>query len=132
MERSYAMRHVQVAAMKPLRSVATLDEIAAHPERAAALSVDAVEALLVKHATTGVVLLSRLLAARSCDSKAQRQADGDRLLGPADVAARIGKSRSWVEKHTDELPARRRVGGEGLWSEQELELWIRNRPRWGD
>jgi predicted DNA-binding transcriptional regulator AlpA len=55
---------------------------------------------------------------------------GDRFLNGDEVAAIIGKSRSWVEKNTDALPCRRKVGGEGLWSEREIQRWMKHREPW--
>ena len=115
--------------MKP-RSILSLDELAAHPERVGELAADTVRHLYVRVATLKVALWANLPPSIPAVSPASR--DGDRLLGPAEVAARICKSRSWVEKHANELPPRRRVGGEGLWSEREIDVWIRTRPRWGE
>jgi predicted DNA-binding transcriptional regulator AlpA len=118
--------------MPDLRSIPDLDSLARDLERAAALPAEIARKLYVRVCALQAALSTALLPA--ADVSAGRNADrsGDRLLGPAEVAARIGKSRSWVEKHPDELPPRRRVGGEALWSERELEAWIRNRPRWDE
>lgn len=112
-----------------LRALPSLDELLRDPARAAELPVDAARALYARASALTGALLVRSMAADPAEN-GRPHASGDRLLGPADVAARIGKSRSWVEKNTDELPPRRRVGGEGRWSESEIEAWIRSRPRW--
>lgn len=118
--------------MTDLRAVPTLDELAAHPQRAAELTSEAARTLLPRCSEELVRLAELrdvLLLAAFANGTAKRES-GDRLLDAEAVAVKIGKSRSWLEKHTDELPPRRRVGGEALWSERELEAWIRTRPRW--
>jgi predicted DNA-binding transcriptional regulator AlpA len=61
-----------------------------------------------------------------------RKDDGDRLLDASEVGRLIGKSRGWVEHNVADLPERIRVGGEGRWSERELQRWMVNRPRWSE
>lgn len=127
------MSHEQIRDRDELaspRSVPTLDELAAHPERATELPAGVARQLYVQVAALKAALAATLLA--SPVAAPVRPPHGDRFVGPAEVAVKIGKSRSWVEKHAAELPPRRRVGGEGLWSERELEAWIRARPRWGE
>jgi predicted DNA-binding transcriptional regulator AlpA len=108
-------------------AIPTLDEIAANPAKADMLPVDVVKRLLVRHAITGEVLLARLIAAPSAEPKPNGT---DRFLGAGEVGAMIGKSKSWVEKNTEMLPKRRKVGGEGKWSECELLAWMKNREMW--
>lgn len=114
----------------PLRLIPNFAELLDDPIRAAELPADAARLLLVRVAALQAALSAALMPPSSAATASASH--GDRLLGVADVAVKVGKSRSWVEKHVDELPPRRRVGGEGLWSERELEAWIRTRPRWDD
>lgn len=117
---------------RPLAGVPRLDELTADPQRAADLTPEAARALLPRcsEALAQLAALRDVLLVAACANATLRRDTGDRLLDRDAVAARIGKSPSWVEKNTDELPARRRVGGEGVWSERDLDAWIRNRPRW--
>jgi len=119
-------------APRSIAGVPRLDELAADPVRAADLTPETARALLSQCAAELARLsaLHAVLLIAACANGPVRRDPGDRLLDVAAVAERIGKSRSWVSKHPDDLPARRRVGGEALWSERELEIWIKNRPRW--
>src|SRR5262245_46816353 len=83
-----------------LRALPTLSELIEDPARASELPPDVAKALLVKVAGLEVVLLTSAVAAPS-----QPNANGgDRFLDPREVGAIIGKSKSWVEKNTEELP----------------------------
>jgi predicted DNA-binding transcriptional regulator AlpA len=106
----------------------TLDELVADPAKASALPRDAIQALFVRVNQLNGLLLGCLLAA-SAQPESSSNA-GDRFLDAYQVGAIIGKSRSWVEKNTDALPKRRRVGGEGKWSEREIQRWMQYRENW--
>jgi predicted DNA-binding transcriptional regulator AlpA len=41
-----------------------------------------------------------------------------------------GTEPAWVEKNTEALPKRRKVGGEGKWSEHEIQQWMKHRESW--
>ena len=113
--------------MSDPRSIPSLDELAADPEKVDALPVDVVKRLLVKHATVGAALSGRLLGV----AEREPYTNGpDRFLDAEHVGTMIGKSRSWVEHHLKELPPRRKVGGEGVWSEREIQIWMRHREPW--
>jgi predicted DNA-binding transcriptional regulator AlpA len=112
-----------------LRATPSLGELLANPSRAAELPAPVARELFVRIAAVQAALTTALLPALSPEKFSHT---GDRFLDAGEVGARIGKSRSWVEHHVEELPERRRVGGEGRWSERELERWMANRPRWGD
>ena len=113
--------------MSELHPLPTLDELAMDPAKAEALSGNVVKHLLVKHAKVGEVLLTRLIA----EPSAQSQTNGlDRFLDAREVGEVIGKSRSWVEKNTKSLPKRRKVGAAGMWSEREIQTWIKHREPW--
>lgn len=111
-----------------ITAIPSLDELVGQPGRAAALAPHIARAMAPKVAALHAELM---IAALAPTPAPQAQGD-DRLLGPDEVAVRIGKSRSWVEKNTADLPKRIRVGGEGLWSRREIEAWVRHRPLWGD
>jgi predicted DNA-binding transcriptional regulator AlpA len=113
--------------MSELRAVPSLDELAAHPEKAAELSAETVAALYSKVRQTEAALLARLLLERPAVANGN---GSDRFLDAAAVGAMIGKSRSWVEKHPEDLPKRRKVGGEGMWSEREVQTWMKHRETW--
>jgi predicted DNA-binding transcriptional regulator AlpA len=107
--------------------VPTLDEIAANPARADVLSVEVVKRLLIRHAAVGELLLGRLIAAPTVEPKPNGT---DRFLDAGEVGAMIGKSKSWVEKKTEALPKRKKVGGKGMWSEREIQTWMKHRETW--
>jgi predicted DNA-binding transcriptional regulator AlpA len=105
----------------------TLDELDVDPSKLDALSVETVKRLLVRHAAVGELLLARLITEPTAEPKAN---GGDRFLDAAEVGLMIGKSRSWVEKNRVALPKRRKVGGEGKWSEREIQAWMKHREAW--
>lgn len=117
---------------RSLAAMPGLDELAVHPERAAELIPEVAQALLSRcfAEITRLAALRDVLIITAFANGAVPRDTSDRLLDKDAVAAKIGKSRSWVEKNATDLPSRRRVGGEGLWSERELEVWIKHRPRW--
>jgi predicted DNA-binding transcriptional regulator AlpA len=109
----------------PLKAVVSLDEIANDPDCAMTLPSDAARRLCVRAAAVHAALLAALHGAPERPSQA-----APRLIKVDEVARRIGKSRSWVEKHTSDLPPRVRVGRQCNWLESDIEAWIRSRPRW--
>jgi predicted DNA-binding transcriptional regulator AlpA len=115
--------------MTRLCSIPEFHDLLEDPSRVAELPEEAARTLFVRVAALQAALTAALLPAPS--SNKQRQ-DGDRFLDAAEVATVIGKSRSWVEHNVDILPERRRVGGEGRWSEREIQRWMQNAPRWRD
>jgi predicted DNA-binding transcriptional regulator AlpA len=110
----------------------SLDDLIADPERARDLPADVARALAFQCVR---VLAALHFAAADGDSRpahpARPVADGERLLTPADVAARIGMSVSWVEKHTRDLPPRVSVAGTPRWRNRDIDRWIKNRPVYG-
>jgi hypothetical protein len=86
--------------------VPSLDELAAHPEMVAELSAETAAALYSKVRHTEAALLARLLLERPTPATGN---GADRFLDAAAVGVMIGKSRSWVEKHPEDLPKRRKV-----------------------
>ena len=105
----------------------TLDDLAADPAKAMSLPVEVARALLPKVASLHEVLLVSALAPHAA---APRANPGDRFIDADEVGDMIGKSKSWVEKNTAVLPKRKRVGGEGKWSEREIQQWMRYREPW--
>jgi predicted DNA-binding transcriptional regulator AlpA len=111
-----------------LQTVPTLDELAADPAKAMKLPIEVAKALLVKVAGLQAALLTSALTSALTPTTSSI----DRFLDTGEVAAMIGKSRSWVEKNTAELPRRRKVGGEGKWSERDVQQWMKHREFWKD
>ena len=116
------------------RESPNLDDLVVHPEQASELPLDAAQALLTlcseRILRLSAVRDSLMLAVASSLGAARH--DADRFLDVSGVAAKICKSVSWIQKNGNQLPARRRIGGEALWSEREVEAWMRSCPRWGD
>lgn len=110
-----------------LHMIPSLDELATNPARATDLPPEVTRALFVRVTTLHGALLASLLGV---PMQAPSQNGGDRFLDAAEVGVMIGKSRSWVEKNTEALPKRRKVGGEGKWSEREIQQWMRHRELW--
>lgn len=116
---------------EPLPNV---DDLAAHPEHTSELAPDTARSLLAA-CSERILRLSQLrdsLMLLVMSSAAATRRDEDRFLDVCAVAAKLCKSKSWVQKNVDALPARRKIGGEGLWSERDIEAWMRSRPRWAD
>ncbi len=112
-----------------LRVVPTLDELAADPAKAAELPVEVVKQLVVKHAAVGEVLLARLIMAEPKPNGGDP--GGEQLVGPAEVGEMIGRGKSWVEHHLDELPPRRSLLGAPVWLKRDVERWIQSLPKYG-
>jgi hypothetical protein len=106
--------------------IPTLDELAADPEKLESLPAEAVRALLVKHAVVGQVLLTRLLAPEPKTNRASQQ-----LVGAAEVADMLGRGKSWVEHHLDDLPPRRSLCGQPVWLKCDVEAWMKHLPKYG-
>jgi predicted DNA-binding transcriptional regulator AlpA len=116
--------------MSDPRAVPSLDEVI--PEQAAELAPDIARALLRRCSEEQrrlAELHDALMIAAFANGAAHRETR-DRFLDADEVGTMIGKSRSWVEKNTEILPKRRKVGGEGKWSEREVQQWMRYRETW--
>jgi predicted DNA-binding transcriptional regulator AlpA len=116
------------SATPSLKVVVSLDDLASQPDRACALGADDARRLFSR----AMVTVAALSAALQNDQQRAPFREGSGLLRVDDVAQRIGMSRSWVQKHTRDLPPRVRVGGEARWREGDIDAWIRTRPRWED
>jgi hypothetical protein len=115
--------------MTRVSSTPEIRELLEDPSRVAELPREAVLALYTRMAALQAALTAALLPPASPEKPQQ---DGDRFLDAAGVGTVIGKSRSWVEHNVEILPERRRVGGEGRWSEREIQGWMKNAPRWSE
>jgi hypothetical protein len=105
-----------------------LDELAADLAKVATLPLETVKQLVVKHAAVGEVLLARLIMA---EPKPNRDSAGEMVVGTAEVAEMIGRGKSWVEHHLDDLPPRRSLLGSPVWLKRDVERWIRSLPEYG-
>jgi hypothetical protein len=74
-----------------LRATPSFEDLLANPSRAVELPAAAARELFVRLAAVQAALTTALLPAQSPSW------NGDRFLDAAEVGARIGKSRSWVE-----------------------------------
>ena len=107
-----------------------IEELLENPSKVADLPAEAARILFVRLATLQAALAVAVLPV-ALPTKAPSQ-NGDRFLDAEEVGRLIGKSRSWIEHNVDQLPPRRRVGGEGRWSEQEIQHWMLHAPRWNE
>jgi predicted DNA-binding transcriptional regulator AlpA len=57
--------------------------------------------------------------------------DGERLIGTAELARRIGMGKTWVKSHLAGLPARRNLSGTPRWRLADVDAWIKERPEYG-
>lgn len=120
-----------------LRTAVALEDLLGEPAKVGDLLPAAAmgllrdcEARLTAYQGLRDALLIRAFSANG--SSPGRRDEDNRLLDAAEVGQLIGKSRSWVEHNISELPERIRVGGEGRWSEHEIQRWMLNRPRWNE
>lgn len=111
-------------AVRRLRALATLDDIAGDPASAEELSPGEVSTLLVRAHTVAGILQGRI--ARQAVMDASMLRGRERILSAEQVAERIGRSISWIEKHFDSLPPRRAIGGAPGWREEDINAYIRN------
>lgn len=104
----------------------SLDDIAADPVAVEALSDAEVAALMVRAVAVQGTLQARVLRGAVLDAAALR--GRERMLTAAEVAERLGRSVSWLEKHKASLPPRRSLAGSPAWREADIDEWIRTRP----
>jgi predicted DNA-binding transcriptional regulator AlpA len=116
-----------VAADYKLGIVPKLEEIADNPVLATHLPFEVVEALLGKNVIVQSVLVSRLLALRASPVRAERSADGDRLLDVNEAARKLGKSKDYLYRHAGDYQFTVRDGRSLRFSEQGIEKFIRQR-----
>jgi hypothetical protein len=111
-----------------VNGVPTLDELLADPAKAATLPAEIVKQLIVRHAAVGEVLLTRLIMA---EPKPNGDLGGEVLVGTEEVGRMLGRSKSWIEQHVDELPPRRSLLGSPVWARTDVERWIKGLPKYG-
>lgn len=116
------------AAARRVSVVASLDDIAADPGAVELLSDAEVATLIMRVLAVQGTLQARVLRRAVLDAAALR--GRERMLTTAEVAERLGRSVSWVEKNLRILPPRRSVGGFPCWREADIDDWIRNTPRY--
>ena len=105
--------------------VPTLDELAAHPGRACELAPAVAADLLVRVAGLQPVLLARVLSATTERGGQTEPPAEDRLLTPAEAAARLGTTLRWLYRHANRLPFTRRLSRKVLrFSEVGLARWL--------
>src|SRR5262245_45829439 len=110
-----------------LRAAGSLDEIAADPASVDALG-EAEAAQLMQRAQI-VIYALQARQARQAMLEVMAMKGRERCLSPREVAERLGRSVSGVEKHLAALPPRRSFAGALGWRESEINEWIRNAPR---
>jgi predicted DNA-binding transcriptional regulator AlpA len=118
----------------PVAALPDLDEMAAHPDRVAGLPAGVVAILLptCAAAITRYEALREVLRLRIAMAAAQANVDeGERLLGTEEIGRMVGRSKSWVEHHTADLPPRRSLLGQPVWLKRDIDKWIKALPRYG-
>ncbi len=112
-----------------MNSVPNLDDLAAQPELAQALSA---EVAIKLHWQCVSVLHALMVPLMNNGHKnSLPPVATDTLLGPKEVAQMIGMSVSWVEKYTKELPPRVSLVGHPRWRKGDIERWMKNLPEYG-
>jgi predicted DNA-binding transcriptional regulator AlpA len=112
-----------------LTDLPSLDQIAADPARVRDLPADAAMDLYYR-ALAALAALGASLAKPGPAPRPSRS-DEEGLIGPDEVAALIGLSVSWVEKHVRDLPERVSVLGNPRWRKRDVVAWLKARPRYG-
>ncbi len=111
-----------------LMPVPTLDELAAHPERALELPPEVARDLLARLAPLQTVLLAQALTRSASGDGGQPETRGeDRLLSVKEAARKMNVSSDYIYRHAKDLPFTVRVGSRLLFSERGIEQWVRHR-----
>ena len=114
--------------MKPFTQIPTLEELAAQPELAQTLSADATRKLWLQC----VSVLNALSVPLTMNGHtAPPQPKADTLLSVKELAILINRSKSWCEKHPQDLPLRVSVGGSPMWRLSDVETWMKNLKKYG-
>jgi hypothetical protein len=116
-----------------LRVVPTLDELVADPARAATLPVEAASALLTQCAVEIATYetLREALRLRIASGAVALVDDGEQIIGTEGLGRMLGRGKSWIEHHLDELPERRSLLGAPVWLKRDVEQWIKGLPKYG-
>jgi hypothetical protein len=111
-----------------LIAVPTLDDLAADPGAVEVLSNAQAATLMIRALTVAGTLQARVMRQAVMDAAEVRFRE--RVLSTADVAEKLNRSISWIEKNLDVLPPRRALAGSPGWREADINDWIRNLPRY--
>jgi hypothetical protein len=106
-----------------LRGLPTLDEVVQEPERVAALPIETLKALLVKHTAVGTILLGALLVAGG----SSKSPEPDTLLDVETAAKRLSTTKDWLYRHSRQLAFTVRQGRSIRFSSAGIERYIRSR-----
>jgi hypothetical protein len=111
----------------------TLDDLRSDPARVAALPAEAAAALLAQLSVeiAGYETLREALRLRTVAAATAHADDGEQLIGAEEFARILGRSKSWVEQHLDDLPPRRSLLGSPVWVKGDVERWIKALPKYG-
>ncbi len=105
----------------------SLDALAATPEKAATLCLEAARALLARCTVAHGVLVARLLDGPKNGANAPQEATEDRLLTVDQAASRLGVSPDWLYRRAATLPFTVRLGRALRFSPDGLDRYIRQR-----
>ncbi len=119
---------MRAATARRVSALPSLDDIVADPGVAESLSDAEVATLLVRALAVQGALQARVLRRAVLDAAALR--GRERMLTTTQVAERLERSVSWVEKNLDALPPRRSLAGSPGWREADIDEWIRNAARY--
>lgn len=107
--------------------VPSLDELAANPERAQSLPVEAAQVLQTKCLFVLNALWGRCLAAHAEQPAAAALEPTDRLLDVTEAAKRLATTRDWLYRHARRLPFTIRNGRQLRFSSEGIARYIRER-----
>jgi len=116
--------------MSDLRPVPTLDQVAAEPERAQALSAPAAFGLLSRCLTAQAALLARLGGALNEHAAPAPESapDGTRWLPVDEAAAIMAVDPGWLRRNWKRLPFAQRISRKNLvFHEARLRRWLEAR-----
>ncbi len=102
----------------------SLDELAADPQRVAALPAEAVPSLLAQTAALQSALAARLIAAPNCTAPEPAE---DRLLTCAEAAQALHVSQDWLYRRAARLPFTVRLGRPLRFSAAGIARYLRQR-----
>ncbi len=108
-----------------MKSITTIDSIAANPSLANDLNSEEALDMLVLLAS-----IQPVLSAVAYSGNVENMFTGDRLLKVGEVAFRLNCDSDWVYRNKDKLPFTRRLSSNQLrFSEKGLDKYIKNLPR---
>jgi len=110
-----------------LTPLPTLDELAAHPERAQELPPEAARDLLARLAPLQTVLLAQAIRPPAgANGQGEPEGQGD-LLTVEEAARKLRVSTDWLYRRAGKLPFTVRLGRQLRFSEWGLDRYIRQR-----